>query len=42
MAPEDNARPEDLQDLPEGFWEPIREAVERWLSEYGDSDEQPD
>lgn len=32
----DNAKPEDLEPEPEGFWDPIHDQVAGWLAQYGD------
>lgn len=37
MTPDD-ARPEDLEPEPEGFWDPIHEQVRAWIDEYGTDD----
>jgi hypothetical protein len=35
----DNAKPEDLEPEPEGFWDPIHDQVNVWLAKYGGSDD---
>ncbi len=36
MMTPDNARPEDIEPEPEGFWDSIHEQVRVWLDDYAD------
>jgi len=35
----DNAQPADLEPEPEGFWDPVHEQVDAWVSQYGEEDD---
>lgn len=39
MSVSDDAKPEDLEDEPEGFWLPVHAQVAEWVKTYGEQDE---